>query len=291
MNPQLLFLRPLFQKFPSYLPVNEPMTPCQDFFGGLRRMVLLYSSCAQLRYTSWAQICSAFVFVLNISIAQYVTLYHCVCADMSTLNWTLTSIDFQWVCVQTFTLRWLTTSHNCTTVFVVSCPHWCTDFHTLSLGLCSDVYTEWLLTTSCNFCIIVFVVSCPHWMDTDFHRLSLGLCSDVYTEWLLTASCNYITVLSLWCHVYTQWTLTSIYCPWACVQTFTLSDYWQPRVTMALCLWSHAHIEWTLASTHRHEVCVQKFTQWWLTTWCNYCVTVFVVSCPRWMDTDFHALS
>ena len=65
MNPQPRFLRPLFQKLPSYLPVNEPMTPRQDFFGGggLRRRVLLYSSCAQPRYTSWAQICSAFVFV------------------------------------------------------------------------------------------------------------------------------------------------------------------------------------------------------------------------------------
>ena len=114
------------------------------------------------------------------SIAQSVTVYHCVCADMSTLN------EHQLLhIVSEFVFRHLHWDdwqpHVTVSVFVVSCPHWMdTDIHTLSLGLCSNVYTEWLLTASCNYCIIVFVVSRPHWMDTDIHTLSLGLCSDIY---------------------------------------------------------------------------------------------------------------
>ena len=82
------------------------------------------------------------------SIAQSVTVYHCVCADMSTLN-----------------------------------------EHQL-LHIVSE-----------------FVFRHLHWDDWQPH---------------VTVS------LSLWSHVLTEWTLTSTHCPWACVQMFTQSDYWQP---------------------------------------------------------------
>ena len=156
---------------------RKSVLPLFLFFKGFCCIQVVLNSDTQVELKS---VLPLLFFKYIISIAQCDSISLCLCWHVHT-EWTPTTTHCQWVCVQTFTLRWLTTSCNCITVFVVSCPHWMdTDIHTLSLGLCSNVYTEWLLTASCNYCIIVFVVSRPHWMDTDIHTLSLGLCSDIY---------------------------------------------------------------------------------------------------------------